>query len=51
VDLDGKISKLVDELAPELIARDFIRHEFAAQLLLTTYGKSGRLNRKPALLH
>lgn len=42
-DLDVMIAKLVDELAPELIARNSIGYESAAQLLLTAGDNSGRL--------
>jgi transposase len=42
-DLDVMIAKLVDELAPELIARNSVGYESAAQLLLTAGDNSGRL--------
>lgn len=42
-DLDVMIAKLVDELAPELIARNSIGYESAAQLLLTAGDNSERL--------
>ena len=42
-DLDVMIAKLVDELAPELIARNSIGYESAAQLLLTAGDNSARL--------
>lgn len=42
-DLDVMIAKLVDELAPDLIARNSIGYESAAQLLLTAGDNSERL--------
>jgi transposase len=42
-DLDTMIAALVDELAPDLVARNSIGYEFAAQLLLTAGDNSGRL--------
>ncbi|MBK4739322.1 IS110 family RNA-guided transposase [Noviherbaspirillum pedocola] len=42
-DLDIMIAALVDELAPDLVARNSIGYESAAQLLLTAGGNSGRL--------
>jgi transposase len=42
-DLDVMIAKLVEELAPELIARNSIGYESAAQLLLTAGDNSRRL--------
>lgn len=42
-DLDVMIAGLVDELAPELIARQAVGYESAAQLLLTSGDNSDRL--------
>lgn len=42
-DLDVMIAALVDELAPDLVARNAIGYESAAQLLLTAGDNSGRL--------
>ena len=44
VDLDTMIAAIVDELAPTLVARNSIGHEFAAQLLLTAGDNSERLH-------
>ena len=41
--MDAMIAKLVDELAPELIARNSIGYESAAQPLLTAGDNTGRL--------
>ena len=43
-DLDCMISAIVDELAPDLVARNSIGHESAAQLLLTAGDNSERLH-------
>jgi transposase len=43
-DLDTMIAALVDELAPDLIARNAIGYESAAQLLLTAGDNSERLH-------
>ena len=42
-DLDAMIGAIVDELAPELVARNSIGRNGAAQLLLTAGGNPGRL--------
>jgi transposase len=42
-DLDTMIAALVDELAPDLVARNSIGYESAAQLLLTAGDNPGRL--------
>ena len=42
-DLDAMIAAIVDELAPNLIARNSIGHVGAAQLLLTAGGNPERL--------
>ena len=42
-DLDGMIRAIVDDLAPNLVARNSIGHESAAQLLLTAGDNSERL--------
>jgi transposase len=42
-DLDVMIAGLVEELAPDLVARNSIGYESAAQLLLTAGDNSGRL--------
>ena len=47
-DLDAMIAAIVDELAPNLIARNSIGHVGAAQLLLTAGGNPERLRLKPA---
>jgi transposase len=43
-DLDGMIRAIVDDLAPNLVARNSIGHESAAQLLLTAGDNSERLH-------
>jgi transposase len=43
-DLDTMIAALVDELAPDLVARNSIGHESAAQLLLTAGDNAERLH-------
>ena len=47
-DLDAMIAAIVDELAPNLVARNSIGHTGAAQLLLTAGDNPERLRRKPA---
>jgi transposase len=43
-DLDGMIAAIVDELAPNLVARNSIGHASAAQLILTAGDNSERLH-------
>ena len=43
-DLDSMIAALIDELAPDLVARNSIGHESAAQLLLTAGDNAERLH-------
>jgi len=43
-ELDGMIRAIVDDLAPNLVARNSIGHESAAQLLLTAGDNSERLH-------
>ena len=47
-DLDGMIRAIVDEFAPDLVARNAIGHESAAQLLLTAGDNVGRLHSEAA---